>query len=292
MSFETAVFETVRLEAADQAGGAVAVLTIDRPKALNALNSQVIRDLGAALDRLAWMNNAPEGAGVRALVVRGGGEKAFVAGADIAEMRAFSAQEALDFAARGQAALDRLEALPIPVIAAVNGFALGGGCELAMSCDLVLASTTAVFGQPEVKLGVIPGFGGTQRLVRRVGSMRARELIFTGRNVKAEEAAQIGLALRVVGAESAADGAAGQTPAQTPAAAVVAAAIELAAQIAAAGPVAVRLAKRAVLDTDGLELRSGLQAERTLFALCFATADQKEGMAAFVEKRKAGFFGK
>ena len=282
MSFETAVFETVRLEAVEQTGGAVAVLTIDRPKALNALNSQVIRDLNAALDRLASMNDAPDRAGVRAVVVRGGGEKAFVAGADIAEMRVFSAQEALDFAARGQAALDRLEALPIPVIAAVNGFALGGGCELAMSCDLVLASTTAVFGQPEVKLGVIPGFGGTQRLVRRVGSMRARELIFTGRNVKAAEAAQIGLALRIV---EAAEG-------QTPAAAVVAAAIELAAQIAAAGPVAVRLAKRAVLDTDGLELRSGLQAERTLFALCFATADQKEGMAAFVEKRKAGFFGK
>jgi enoyl-CoA hydratase len=169
---------------------------------------------------------------------------------------------------------DAIESLPIPVIAAVNGFALGGGCELSLACDLVLAAPNAVFGQPEVKLGVIPGFGGTQRLVRRVGSMRARELVYTGRNVKAEEAVAIGLALRVVTEGSVKD-----------------AALAMAEQIAAMGPVAVRLAKRAILDGDGADLRVGLAGERTLFALCFATTDQKEGMAAFLEKRPPAFRG-
>jgi enoyl-CoA hydratase len=244
--------------------GHVVLLKIDRPKALNALNSQVLQDLDAALNDLG---------DARALVITGAGEKAFVAGADISEMQAFSATEALEFAARGQEVLNRLEALPIPTIAAVNGFALGGGCELAMACDMILASRTALFGQPEVKLGVIPGFGGTQRLVRRVGAMRARELILSARNVKADEAVAIGLALRAVDD-------------------VVTEALALAEQIANNGPVAVRLAKRAVVDSDGLDLRSGLAAERTLFALCFATEDQKEGMRAFLDKRKALFSGR
>ncbi len=243
--------------------GAVLLITIDRPKALNALNRQVLDELAAIL---ADVGDA------RALVLRGGGEKAFVAGADIASMVEMDTMQAHAFAAFGQGVVDRLEALPIPTIAAVNGFALGGGCELAMACDLILASRTAVFGQPEVKLGVIPGFGGTQRLVRAVGSQRARELVFTGRNVKAEEAVQLGLALRVCDD-------------------VVAEAIALAEQIAANGPIAVRLCKRAILDNDGQALSAALVSERQLFALCFATVDQKEGMAAFLARRKAEFLG-
>lgn len=243
--------------------GAVLLVTIDRPKALNALSRQVLEELSAVL---AAVGDA------RALVLTGGGEKAFVAGADIAAMAGLDAMAAHGFAAFGQAVVDQLEALPIPTIAAVNGFALGGGCELAMACDLVLASKSAVFGQPEVKLGVIPGFGGTQRLVRRVGSQRARELCFTGRNVKAEEAVTIGLALRVCDD-------------------VLAEALALGEQIAQNGPVAVRLCKRAIVDNDGQALGAALLSERQLFALCFATADQKEGMAAFLGKRKPEFTG-
>ncbi|MSQ01316.1 MAG: hypothetical protein EXR71_05390 [Myxococcales bacterium] len=243
--------------------GAVLLITIDRPKALNALNRQVLEELATILGDTGE---------ARVVVLRGGGDKAFVAGADIASMVEMDTLDAHRFAAYGQGVLDQLEALPIPTIAAVNGFALGGGCELAMACDLVLASPTAVFGQPEVKLGVIPGFGGTQRLVRRVGSQRARELCFTGRNVKAEEAVQLGLALRL------ADD-------------VVAEALALAEQIAANGPVAVRLCKRAILDNDGQALGAALISERQLFALCFATADQKEGMAAFLARRRPEFVG-
>lgn len=257
------VLETVGVEVR----GRVALVTIQRPKALNALSSQVMRDLSAAITYV-------EGSGALALVLTGAGEKAFVAGADISEMAAFDALTASTFAGRGQDVLSRLEALSIPTIAAVNGFALGGGCELAMACDLILAAPNAVFGQPEVKLGVIPGFGGTQRLVRRVGTQRARELIFTGRNVKAAEAVQIGLALKI---------------AEGP---VVDEALALAETIAAQGPVAVQLAKRAMLDADGLTLASGLVLERNLFGACFASEDQKEGMRAFLEKRPAAFKGR
>ena len=196
----------VRLERLEH----VVVLTLDRPKALNALDAATLRALDTALDEVG---------DARAVVVTGGGEKAFVAGADIAAMSTLTPVEAAAFATLGQRVFDKLEALPMPVIAAVNGFALGGGCELALACDLVLAAPNAVFGQPEVKLGVIPGFGGTQRLVRRVGSMRARELCFTGRNVKADEAVAIGLALRVVTEGTVKD-----------------AAIAMAQQIAAQGP--------------------------------------------------------
>lgn len=244
--------------------GSVLVATIDRPKALNALNRQVLDELSAVL---ADIGDA------RAVVLTGAGQKAFVAGADIAAMRDLDPVSAVQFAAFGQAVLDRIEALSVPVIAAVNGFALGGGCELAMACDLILCSPNAVFGQPEVKLGVIPGFGGTQRLVRRVGSQRARELCFTGRNVLAPEAVSIGLALRIC--ENVLDEA-----------------VALGESIAANGPVAVQLAKRAIVDGDGLPLAAAQISERQLFGLCFATADQKEGMGAFVEKRKAAFVGR
>lgn len=256
--------DTLRFEDRDGVG----LLTLSRASVLNALNAQLVGELGALLDSL-------KDSTLRALVITGEGQRAFAAGADISEMVSMSAVEAERFAGAGQAVLRRLEALPFPTIAAVNGFAFGGGCELAMACDLVLAGPGAVFGQPEVKLGVIPGFGGTQRLVRRVGAQRALELMVTGRNVDADEAVTIGLALRKV--ED-----------------VVDAALQLGRSIAANGPVAVRLVKRAVLETDGLDLDSGLAAERTLFALCFATADQREGMGAFLARprRPAAFTGR
>ena len=242
----------------------VSLVTVNRPKALNALNPEVLAGLDEAVTASA---------GAAAIVLTGAGPKAFVAGADIAAMKDLDPASAERFAGVGQAAFDRLAAFPAPVIAAVNGFALGGGCELALACDLVLAGANAVFGQPEVKLGVIPGFGGTQRLVRRVGTMRAAELCLSGRNVKAEEAVAIGLALRVADP-------------------VLDAALALAAEIAAMGPVAVRLAKQAVNAASDASLREGLLLERELFGLCFATADQKEGMAAFLEKRRASFTGR
>ncbi len=248
--------------------GDIGLLLLDRPKALNALNSALLAELDALL-------GSDQVAGLRALVIAGSGDRAFAAGADITEMADFSAAEAEAFSGRGQAIFERIEALPCPTVAAVNGFALGGGCELAMACDLILASPTAVFGQPEVKLGVIPGFGGTQRLTRRVGRQRALELMLTARNVKADEAVAIGLALQVVAEGD-----------------VVDAALALAGRIARNAPVAVRLARRAVAETDGLDLHNALAAERSLFGLCFATDDQQEGMAAFVEKRRAVFTGR
>ncbi len=248
--------------------GSVGLVVLNRPAALNALNEALLRELGALLGELA-------GSDLRALVLTGEGNRAFAAGADISAMASMSALEAERFAALGQGVLRQLETLPFPTIAAVAGFAFGGGCELAMACDLVLAGPSAVFGQPEVKLGVIPGFGGTQRLARRVGQQRALELCVTGRNVSADEAVTIGLALRKE--ED-----------------VLAAALTLGEQIAQSGPVAVRLVKRAMVETDGLDLQRGLDAERTLFALCFSTADQREGMAAFLSKprRPASFTGR
>jgi enoyl-CoA hydratase len=246
--------------------GDVGVIRLNRPAALNALNFELVAELDGLLVELA-------GTGLRALILTGAGNRAFAAGADIAEMSRYSALEAEHFARAGQAVLSRLERFPAPTIAAVSGFALGGGCELAMCCDLIVAGANAVFGQPEVKLGVIPGFGGTQRLVRRVGRQRALELMMTGRNVKAEESVAIGLALQVASDD------------------VVEAALTLARRIAANGPSAVRFVKRAVHETDRLDIDAGLAAEASLFALCFATADQTEGMTAFLEKRAANFTG-
>ena len=245
----------------------IGLITLHRPKALNALNRALVEELDSLL-RAQW------DAGLSGLVLTGSGDKAFAAGADITEMVAYSAVEAESFARQGQRSLRLLEEFPAPTIAAVNGFALGGGCELAMCCDLILASESAVFGQPEVKLAVIPGFGGTQRLVRRVGRQRALELMMTGRNVRADEAVEMGLALRQVEGD------------------VVAEALSLARKIARNGPVAVRLVKRAVHETDRLDIEAGLAAEATLFGLCFSTEDQTEGMAAFVEKRRASFQGR
>lgn len=243
--------------------GHTALVTLDRPKALNALNAKLVAELGRAVAEVAEME------GVRALVLTGAG-RAFVAGADISEMREMSGEAAEAFARRGQAVGEAMENLPIPTIAAVNGFALGGGCELAMCCDIILAGEKALFGQPEVKLGVIPGFGGTQRLARYVGRQRARELCFTGRNISAQEAVVLGLAMAVVEGD------------------VVEAALKLAGKIARNGPGAVGLAKRAINHGSDLELSAGLNLEAELFGACFGE-EQQEGMAAFLEKRAPTF---
>lgn len=256
--------EFVRLEI----DGAVAVLTIDRPKALNALNQQVLKELEEAITQVS------HSAALRALIVTGGGEKAFVAGADIGEMSQYTTAQALMFAMQGHRVLAALEALHIPTIAAVNGFALGGGCELALSCDLIYASEKAKLGLPEVTLAVIPGFGGTQRLTRLVGKARAKELIFTGDMIDAAKAKEIGLVLDVL-----------------PPAELLAHCKKVAATIAKRGPVAVAQAKRVIEHGADLPLKDACELERQAFALLFGTSDQREGMKAFVEKRPADFKG-
>ena len=242
------------------------LLTINRPRALNALNAATLAELMQAIACVS------ADAGARALLVTGSGDKAFVAGADIAEMQGLSAVQAQAFSVAGMNVMHGLEALSVPVIALVNGYALGGGCELAMACDWIIASDRAVFGQPEVNLGIPPGFGGTQRLTRLVGRARALELVTTARQVRAEEALAIGLVTRVV-----------------PAAELREAGLAVARSIAAKAPVAVRLAKQAVQRGQDLDLASACTHETSLFALTFATADQKEGMRAFVAKRKPVF---
>jgi enoyl-CoA hydratase len=244
------------------------LLTLNRPKALNALNSATLEELAQAIAQVA----ADDGA--RVLLVTGAGDKAFVAGADIGEMLNYSAQQARAFSVRGMRVMHALEALPVPVIALVNGYALGGGCELAMACDWVLAAENAVFGQPEVNLGIPPGFGGTQRLTRLVGRALALELLTTARQVKADEALRIGLANRICSAAQLRDQG-----------------LDMARTIAAKGPVAVRLAKEAAQRGQDLDLAHACALESNAFALAFATADQKEGMRAFLEKRAPKFKG-
>ncbi|MBD0253418.1 MAG: enoyl-CoA hydratase/isomerase family protein [Rubrobacter sp.] len=254
----------VRVESDD----GVAVLTVDRQEKLNALDGQVVEEIGQALLEL-------ESEGPRVIIVTGAGERAFIAGADIRAMSAMDPIEAKRFSEIGHAAMALLDRSPIPTIAAVNGYALGGGCEVALACDIRIAAENANFGFPEVGLGILPGLGGTQRLPRLIGPALAKELIFTGRRIGAEEAHEIGLANRVVGRGEA-----------------LKAAKELAAEISANGPLAVRHAKAAAnraLDTD---LISGLEYEADQFALLFATEDAREGMNAFGEKRKPRFEGR
>lgn len=244
------------------------LLTVNRPQALNALNAATLGELAQAAMAVAADPAA------RVLLVTGAGDKAFVAGADISEMQQLTADQARAFSATGMQVMRALEALPVPVIALVQGYALGGGCELAMACDWIIAGDRAVFGQPEVNLGIPPGFGGTQRLARLVGRARALELITTARQVKADEALAIGLVHQVV-----------------PAAELRRRGLEVARTIAAKGPVAVRLAKQAVQRGQDLDLDNACAYETSVFALAFATADQQEGMRAFLEKRPAGFRG-
>ena len=256
--------ETVRLSFE----GATATLTVDRPKALNALNTATLEQFEEALAVLA---KRPE---VRGLIVTGAGEKAFVAGADIAEMMNLNLEQSLAFAARGHRVFDGLERLHCPTLAAVNGFALGGGCELALACDLIYASENAKFGLPEVSLGIIPGFGGTQRLTRLVGRARAKELIFTGDLVDAPRAKAIGLALDVV-----------------PATQLLAHCQAVIGRIAKKGPLAVAKAKRVIAEGADLPLPAANQLEREAFASLFQSSDRREGMTAFLEKRPAVFQG-
>ena len=242
--------------------GQVGILTINRPEALNALNDQVISELDKVLDSIDV--NA-----VRCLIVTGAGQKAFVAGADIAQMSGLTKAEGEAFGKLGNDVFRKLETLPIPTIAAVNGFALGGGCELSMSCDIRLASETAVFGQPEVGLGITPGFGGTQRLARLVGMGKAKEMIYTARNIKAPEALACGLVQAVYPAEE-----------------LMAEAEKMATRIAGNAPIAVRACKKAINDGLQVDIDKALVVEEKLFGSCFETKDQKNAMAAFVEKRK------
>lgn len=242
--------------------GAAATLTIDRPKALNALNSQVLSELSQALDSLDLDT-------VRCLIVRGSGTKAFVAGADIAEMSKMTAEQALEFARLGTAVFKKLERLPIPTIAAVCGYALGGGCELAMACDIRLVSDTAAFAQPETGLGIIPGFGGTQRLPLLVGVSRAKEILFTGRRVKAQEALDIGLCSGVYTVEELFD-----------------AAQAMAEKIASFPPNAMRATKQAANEAFAPAVDAGISAENRIFADCFGKNEQIECMDAFLNKKK------
>jgi enoyl-CoA hydratase len=255
----------VKLERGDDG---IALLTIDRQEKLNALNPQVTEEIGQTL--LDVEQDEP-----RAIIVTGAGEKAFVAGADISEMSSMEPLEAKRFTEIGHAAMALLDKSPIPTIAAVNGFALGGGCELALACDIRIAAENALFGFPEVGLGILPGMGGTQRLPRLIGPALAKELIFSARRIDAAEAKEIGLVNRVV-----------------PEGEALNAARELAAEIAANGPVAVRYAKTAANRSLDVDLISGLEYEADQFSLLFATKDAREGMGAFMEKRKPQFEGR
>lgn len=247
---------------------AVRVLTIARPAKLNALDRATLSALGSCLEALAADPS------LRVLIVTGAGPKAFVAGADISEFEGLTPDEATRYAQAGQDVLGRLERLPVPSIAAINGFALGGGCELALACTFRLMADTARLGLPETSLGLIPGFGGTQRLARAVGRQQALELILTGRQVAAEEAVRLGLVLRAV-----------------PAAQLMDEAIALGTLLAARAPVALRYAREAVADGLDRPLADALATEARLFGLAASTADMREGVRAFLEKRQASFTG-
>ena len=243
---------------------AVTVLKISAPKSLNALNSTLLRELGDFIDNLD--------AATRVLIITGDGEKSFVAGADISEMAHLNEEQGREFGRLGAQVFRKIELLPIPVIAAVNGFALGGGCELAMACDIRIASAKAKFGQPEVGLGIIPGFSGTYRLPKLIGQGYAKEMIYTGKAIRADEALRIGLVNAVYEPEELMDRA-----------------MEMAQKMLANAPIAISLAKQSIGEGYDLDADAAIALENDLFGQCFATADQKEGMDAFLNKRKAAF---
>src|SRR5437660_1049480 len=252
MQLEDLIFET----------GEIALLTLNRPKALNALNRQVVENLARVLRDIRHDH------AVRALIVTGGGDRAFVAGADIAAMSEMSTIEGLEFGRLGHRVMQTIEDLPIPVIAAVNGFALGGGLELAMACDLIIASEKARFGQPEINLALIPGFGGTQRLPHRIGHARAREFVMTGDIFDAKTALALGLVNQVVAPDE-----------------LMSAARKLAERLASKSAVALRQAKAALRASFTMEEDAGLRFEQEAFGLTFASEDRVEGTRAFVQKR-------
>jgi enoyl-CoA hydratase len=262
---EFMTYETLQYESE----GFVVTLTLNRPKVLNALNRQTVVELGRAFSEFRSDDAA------RVLILTGAGEKAFVAGADIAEMSNLSREQAEEFARLGQGLTMEIESTPKAVIAAVNGYALGGGCELAMACDFILASENARFGQPEVSLGLIPGFGGTQRLARAVGGPMAKQLIFTGEVIKADRALQLGLVNAVC-----------------PLAELLDKAREVAELIADKGPLAVGAAKRGLNRSHDVAIDMGLEFEANLFGSMFETEDMREGTKAFMDKRKPNFIGR
>ena len=245
-----------------ETAAAVATLMIDRQKALNALNSAVLDELNAAIDAIDLDS-------VRVLIITGAGERSFVAGADIGEMSNLTKAQGEAFGKKGNDVFRKIETLPIPVIAAVNGFALGGGCELSLACDIRICSENAVFGQPEVGLGITPGFGGTQRLARAVGVGMAKQMIYSARNIKAAEALRIGLVNAVYPAEE-----------------LMATAMKLASSIAANAPIAVRNCKKAINDGLQTDIDSAIEIEEKLFGGCFETEDQRYGMAFFLDRNK------
>ena len=256
------MYQTIRYEKQENIG----IITIDRPEALNALNSTVILEL---IDVIGQVEQDGE---LRALIITGEG-RSFVAGADIGEQCPMDLTAGRNWGRRGSALMRRIEKLEIPTIAAVNGFALGGGCELAMACDIIVASEKAKFGQPEVTLGITPGFSGTQRLPRRVGIAKAKELIFSGKVIGAAEAEKIGLVNAVYAPEE-----------------LIPGAIAMAKSFTANAPIAVKYSKACIDRGMQMDIDDGIALENELFAMCFATADQKEGMSAFVEKRKEKHF--
>ena len=246
--------------------GFVGIVTINRPKALNALNSEVLKEIEAAFDAIDLD-------ATRAVILTGAGEKSFVAGADIGEMSTLTKEEGEAFGKTGNDVFRKIETFPIPVIAAVNGFALGGGCEISMSCDIRLCSDNAVFGQPEVGLGITPGFGGTQRLARLVGAGKAKEMIYTAFNIKADEAYRIGLVNAVY-----------------PQAELMDAAKKMAAKIAKNAPIAVRACKKAINEGLDADMDQAIVIEEKAFGSYFETEDQKAGMEAFLNKTKVDGF--
>lgn len=246
----------------------IVTVTFNRPKALNALNAALMDELGDAVDQIAGDE------GLRALILTGAGEKSFVAGADITELAEYGPLQGKHFAAKGQVVLNGLQDLPIPVIAAVNGFALGGGLEVALACDFIYAAENAMFGLPEITLGLIPGFGGTQRLARLIGINRAKEMIFTGKMLPASEAAAIGLVNKVSPADKLMDDT-----------------LKTARAIASKGKVSLRAAKHTINSGLNTDLATACRLEIDAFALCMASADAKEGTTAFLEKRKPRFSG-
>jgi enoyl-CoA hydratase len=255
--------------------GSIATITINRERALNALNSQVLDELDATLDAV----NLDE---VRCLILTGAGSRSFVAGADIAEMSNLTKAEGEAFGKKGNDVFRKLETFPIPVIAAINGFALGGGCEISMSCDIRLCSDNAIFGQPEVGLGITPGFGGTQRLARIVGVGMAKQIIYTARNIKAADAYRIGLVNEVYSAELDAEGNVVKTAQEV----LLTAAQKMAAGIAKNAPIAVRGCKKAINEGLDVDMDAALVIEEKIFGDCFETEDQQYGMAFFLDKNK------
>ncbi len=259
MSFENIILET---------DGPIATIFFNRPKALNALNNALFDELDTALDQVE-QNQA-----IKVLILTGSGDKAFVAGADIVELSKMNPLQGKSFSRKGQKIFSKIEALPIPAIAAVNGFALGGGLEAAMGCDFIYASERAIFGLPEINLGLIPGFGGTQRLGRRVGANRAKEMVFTGKNIKVQEAFDMGIVNKICEPEK-----------------LMEEVLKTARLIASKGKVALRSAKEVIQNGMNVDLETGCRIENDVFGLNMASEDAKEGTSAFLEKRKADFTG-